>query len=131
MEQKEARRIAKMLAANSDIIPIVDTIRETATGGFIRGGYTHKDQTWAVFLLGSNAILFPVELRNREVFEAPESLELTLRKAERDIATDLRDHPSLSATYGGMTAERWEEIRHWPGEFRDSGSPEAARNKIE
>lgn len=38
-----------------------------------------------------------------------QSLEDLLRQTEKDIAADPEEH--------GVTAELWEQVRQWPGEF--------------
>lgn len=111
MEQSEARRLAKAVTEGTGVIHIADTVRGTATGGLVRGGYSHKDQFWVVFPAGSNSIVYPVGLRNREAFAQK------LRETEKDIARDLRREPLRP---GGLTPERWEEIRQWPGEFHEA-----------
>lgn len=150
MEQGEARRLAKRISEGTGQIFIADRVRETATGGLLRGGYTHPDQIWVVFPIGSNVISYPVGMRNREAASDPAAFEASLRETEKDIARDLRREPLKP---GGMTPEQWEEIRQWPGEFHaddaeDDGHdewcpvdcdkshlkperPEATRNKID
>jgi hypothetical protein len=44
--------------------------------------------------------------------EAP-GFEEELREAERLVAEDAKRNPAEA----GVTAEKWEEIRQWPGEY--------------
>lgn len=113
MNQAEARHLAKVVSEGTGQPYVADTVRETSTGGLVRGGYSHPDHFWAVFPANSNAISYPVELRNREVFVHPEEAERSLRETEKDIARDLRRNPRI----GGLSPEAWERIRGWPGEF--------------
>lgn len=110
MNQSEARRIAKAINSNTDMTAVADTIRKTGNGRLVKGGWPHKDQTWAVYQ--ANTVLFPVEYRNEYAFEAP--LEETLRRTEAEIAGRLRRDPNSEP---GLTPEYWENIRQWPGEY--------------
>lgn len=122
MEQSEARRLAKAVTEGTGVLHIADTVRRTATGNLIRGGYTHKSQFWVVFPSDSNSITYPLELRNAFVSTDPADFEAKLRETEKDIARDLRREPLRP---GGMTPEEWERIRQWPGEFHEEEPPDA------
>lgn len=113
MDQSEARRIAKAINSNTDMTAVADTIRKTGNGRLVKGGWPHKDQTWAVYQ--ANTVLFPVEYRNEYAFEAP--LEETLRRTEAEIAGWMRRCPREYKSEYGLTPGYWEKIRQWPGEY--------------
>lgn len=46
-----------------------------------------------------------------------ESLTESLRETEKQIARELRDNPKRAEKEYMTTAEGWEQIRQWPGEF--------------
>lgn len=116
--QAEARRLAREMRDTTDLLPVVDTVRETKTGGLIRGGFPHKDQTWAIYDHASGDLLLPVKYRAQGT-ASPPFIE-QLRMTERDIAQSLKTEPLLP---GGTTPEQWEKIRQWPGEFHNTEEP--------
>jgi hypothetical protein len=119
MNGDEASDLALRISRYSGISAVAVRVRWVRKDGRnklvrIPRGESHDREFWAVIQFPGGRVLFPIEYRNAAVENEP--LAQVLRETERVIADRLRRQDPRT-TAGGLTPERWEEVRQWPGEF--------------